>query len=192
MRPDGHVERVKRQAMAKPMTDRAAQSADLERARTDFHHLMGLVVGDEWDKQTSGTRWTNEQLLFHMVFGYMIVQRLLILVRLFGHLPYGVSERFAGALNAATPLFDRINYYGTNLAALVYNRRRMAAKLDRVIDALQRSLARRDQKALSRGMHFPNRWDPYFRDYMTLSDVYGYPGKHYDHHRRQLALARLA
>ena len=74
----------------------------------------------------------------------------------------------------------------------MYNRRRMAAKLDRVIDALQRSLVRRDQKALSRGMHFPNRWDPYFRDYMTLSDVYGYPGKHYDHHRRQLALARLA
>ena len=68
----------------------------------------------------------------------------------------------------------------------------MAAKLDRVIDALQRSLARQDQKALSRGMHFPNRWDPYFRDYMTLSDVYGYPGKHYDHHRRQLALARTA
>jgi hypothetical protein len=74
----------------------------------------------------------------------------------------------------------------------VYNRRRMAAKLDRVIDALQRSLVRRDQKALSQGMHFPNRWDPYFRDYMTLSDVYGYPGQHYDHHRRQLALARLA
>jgi hypothetical protein len=174
------------------MTERAAHSADLERARTDFHRLISLVVGDEWHKQTSGTRWTNEQLLFHMVFGYMIAQRLLILVRLFGHLPDGVSGRFAGALNAATPLFDRINYYGTNLAALVYNRRRMAAKFDRVIDALQHSLARQDQEALCRGMHFPNRWDPYFRDYMTLSDVYGYPGKHYDHHRRQLALARLA
>ena len=179
--------------MAEPMTDSAAAlSADLERARTDFHHLLGLVGGNEWKKPTSGTRWTNEELLFHMVFGYMVVQRLLILVRLFGHLPDGFSRRFAGALNAVTPLFDRINYYGTNLAALVYNRRRMAAKLDRVIDALQRSLVRRDQRALSQGMHFPNRWDPYFRDYMTLSDVYGYPGQHYDHHRRQLAVARLA
>ena len=89
--------------MAEPMTDRAAHSADLERARTDFHHLLGLVGGDEWRKPTSGTRWTNEQLLFHMVFGYMVVQRLLILVRLFGHLPDGFSRGFAGALNAVTP-----------------------------------------------------------------------------------------
>jgi hypothetical protein len=169
----------------------SALSADLERARTDFHHLVTLVGGDEWNKPTYGTRWNNEQLLFHMVFGYMVVQRLLILVRLFSRLPVGVSRGFARALNTGTPLFDLINYYGTNLAALVYNRKRMAAKLDRVMDALQRSLARRDPKALSRGMHFPNRWDPYFRDYMTLSEVYDYPGKHYDHHRGQLALARM-
>jgi len=173
------------------MIDRAAIAADLERTRTDFHHLLSLVASDEWKKPTPGTRWTNEQLLFHMVFGYMVVQRLLILVRLFSRLPEGISRDFARALNAATPPFDRINYYGTNLAALVYNRKRMGAKLDRVIDALQRSLSRRDQKALRRGMHFPNRWDPYFRDYMTLRDVYAYPGQHYDHHRRQLALAKL-
>jgi hypothetical protein len=173
------------------MTDCAAIAADLERARTDFHHLLDLVDSDEWDKPTFGTQWSNEQLLLHMVFGYMVVQRLLILVRLFSRLPEGISRDFAGALNAATPLFDRINYYGTNLAALVYNRKRMRAKLDRVIDALQRSLTRRDPTALSRGMHFPNRWDPYFRDYMTLRDVYAYPGQHYDHHRRQLTLAKL-
>ncbi len=173
------------------MTDPTAQSADLERTRTDFHHLLSLVGSDEWNKPTSGTRWTNEQLLFHMVFGYMIAQRLLILVQLFSRLPHRISRGFAWALNLATPLFDPINYYGTNLAAVVYNRKRMAAKLDRVIDALQHSLARRDQKALSRGMHFPNRWDPFFRDYMTLSDVYGYPGKHYAHHCRQLTLAGL-
>jgi hypothetical protein len=188
----GYVERIEKIAMPEPMTDSGAQSADFERARTDFHHLVSLVGGDEWDQPTWGTRWSNEQLLFHMVFAYMISQRLLILVLLFSRVPEGISRGFARALNAATPLFDQINYYGTNLAALVYNRRRMAAKLDRVIDALQRSLAHRDQKTLSRGMYFPNRWDPYFRDYMTLGDVYSYPGKHYEHHRHQLALARLA
>jgi hypothetical protein len=176
--------------MTEPAT--APHSADLERARGDFHHLLSLIDTDEWDKPTFGTRWTNEQLLFHMVFGYMVVARLLILVSAFSRLPDWASRDFARALNAGTPLFDRINYYGTNLAALVYNRNRMAAKLDRVIDALQRSLARRDPRALRRGMHFPSRWDPYFRDYMTLGEVYGYPGKHYDHHRRQLALARLS
>jgi hypothetical protein len=67
----------------------------------------------------------------------------------------------------------------------------MGDKLDRVIDALERSIAREDDATLSPGMHFPTPWDPYFRDYMTLGDVYHYPGQHYDHHRRQLTLAKL-
>jgi hypothetical protein len=185
----GYVERIERRVMAEPMTE--AHSADLDRARTDFHHLLGQVGSDEWDNRTTGTMWNNEQLLFHMVFGYMITQQLLILVSVFSRLPDWFSRGFARILNAATPVFDKINYYGTNLAAVLYNRKRMGKKLDRVIDALQRSLARHDPKTLSRGMHFPNRWDPYFRDYMTLSEVYSFPGKHYDHHRNQLALTTL-
>ena len=46
-----------------------------------------------WDKPTRGTRWTNEQLLFHMLFGYMIVQRLLVLVKVFSRLPDAVKPR---------------------------------------------------------------------------------------------------
>ena len=34
-------------------------------------------------------------------------------------------------------------------------------------------------------MHFPVGWDPYFKDVMTVADVYRYPTQHYDHHRRQ-------
>jgi hypothetical protein len=108
-----------------------------------------------------GTRWTNEQLLFHMVFGYMIVQRLLILVKAFSRLPDQVSRVFARVLNAATKPFDVINYYSSCAADLVYNRRRMGAKMDRVIAALQRKLARESDDALQRGMHFPTRWDPF-------------------------------
>ena len=166
-------------------------SADLDRARSDFYRLLGLVGADEWDKPTTGTKWTNEQLLFHMVFGYMVVQRLLVLVRLFGRLPQRVSRAFARTLNTATRPFDTVNFYGTNMAARFFNRKRMGHKLDRVLDALQRSLCRENAESLRRGMHFPTRWDPYFRDYMTLADVYAFPGKHYDHHRRQLSLAKL-
>jgi hypothetical protein len=68
--------------------DRTALAEDLERARAQFHRLLASVRdSDAWTKPTHGTRWTNEQLLFHMVFGYMIVQRLLVLVRVFGRLP---------------------------------------------------------------------------------------------------------
>ena len=29
---------------------------------------------------------------------------------------------------------------------------------------------------------------PFFNDYMTLEDVYRYPGQHFDFHQRQLTL----
>lgn len=69
------------------------------------------------------------------------------------------------------------------------DRRRMGAKMDRVLAALQRKLARESDDALHRGMHFPTRWDPFFKDYMTLEGVYRYPGKHFDFHKRQLTVS---
>jgi hypothetical protein len=168
-------------------------AADLERARVEFHRLLAEAErNDAWTKPTHGTRWTNEQLLFHMVFGYMIVQRLLILVKVFSRLPDSVSRGFARVLNAATRPFDVINYYGSCAAALVYNRHRMGAKMDRVIASLRRKLARESSDALRRGMHFPSGWDPFFKDYMTLEDVYRYPGQHFDFHKRQLTLNSAA
>ncbi|WP_102141546.1 DinB family protein [Mycobacterium hubeiense] len=167
--------------------DRDAIAADLERARVRFHQLLAAAGPDDWGGPTRGTRWTNEQLLFHMVFGYMVVQRLLPLVRLLGRLPEGVSAAYARLLNAATRPFHLVNYYGSCAAATVYNRRRMGAKLDHVIDALQRRLAQETDDDLRRGMHFPTRWDPFFTDYMTLEDVYRYPGRHFDFHARQLS-----
>ena len=174
--------------MSEPMIDRAALAADFERARADFQLLLSSGNNVDWKKPTTGTRWTNEQLLFHMVFGYMIVQRLLILVKVFNRLPDEVSRSFARLLNAATRPFDVINYYGSSAAALVYNRRRMGAKMDRVIAALQRKLVRESAGASQRGMHFPTRWDPFFQDYMTVADVYRYPGQHFDFHAHQLTL----
>lgn len=166
--------------------DRDAIAADLERARARFHQLLAAAAPADWHKPTRETRWTNEQLLFHMVFGYMIVQRLLPLVRVMSRLPDPVSATYAQLLNAATTPFHQINCYGSCAAALIYNRRRMGAKLDRVIDALQRQLSRETADNLCHGMHFPTRWDPFFADYMTLEDLYRYPGRHFDFHAAQL------
>lgn len=106
--------------------NRAALAHDLERARRELHRLLADTERvDAWTKPTQGTRWTNEQLLFHMVFGYMVVQRLLLLVRSLGRLPDGVSRTYAHILDTATRPFDLINYYGSCAAALVYNRHRM-------------------------------------------------------------------
>ena len=167
--------------------DRAAIAGDFERARVEFHRLLAEAERqDAWTQPTRDTRWTTEQLLFHMVFGYMVVQRLLLLVKALSRAPDAASRAFARALNAGTTPFDAVNYYGSCAAALVYNRRRMGAKMDRVIASLKRKLARESDDNLRRAMHFPTRWDPFFKDYMILADVYWFAGRHFDFHERQL------
>jgi len=71
-----------------------------------------------------------------------------------------------------------------------FNKRRMARKLDKTIDAITRSLKRESKTSLSRSMPFPDRWDPFFAPTMTLNDVYAYPTKHFDFHAHQLSLDR--
>lgn len=61
-----------------------------------------------------------------MVFGYMVVRALLPLVKIFGRLPPAVGRGFARLLNAGTPPFDVVNYWGSRAAARLFNRRRMA------------------------------------------------------------------
>ena len=162
--------------------------AELDRARLDFHHLLATATPPELRQPSDGTKWTNGQLLFHMVFGYLVVRVLLGLVRGFGRLPDGASRAFAATLNAGTRPFHVVNYVGSVGGARVLGRRRMGRVMDRVTASLQASLAAEPERRLARGMHFPTDWDPYFADFMTLCDVYHYPTQHYDHHRRQLTL----
>ena len=159
---------------------------ELDRARDDFHELLDGATVAELRQATNGTRWTNEQLLFHMLFGYLLVRVLLVLVRGFARLPDAVSRRFAALLNAATRPFHMVNYLGSLGGARVLGYPRLHRLMDRVIDSLHRSLAREKRSSLTRGMYFPVGWDPYFQEFMTLEDVYHYPTQHYDHHRRQL------
>src|SRR4029453_9907420 len=98
--------------------DRAKIAADLERARLEFHRLLSDADRtDAWAKPTRATRWTNEQIFFHMGVGYMVVLRLLILVRVFGRLPDPVSRVYARVLDSATTPFHAVNYYGSCAAA---------------------------------------------------------------------------
>ncbi|MCX4695476.1 hypothetical protein [Streptomyces sp. NBC_01408] len=102
-----------------------------------------------------------------------------------------MSKVFARLLNAATAPFDLINYAGPCGAAKVYGPRRMGAAIDRVIASLHRHLEAETEPGLARGMHYPVRWDPFFKDFMTLGDIYRYPTQHFDFHRRQLTLGKL-
>ncbi|MDX5563920.1 DinB family protein [Streptomyces sp. ID05-04B] len=168
--------------------DRQAVSAELERVRADFRHLLTRSSITNLRGPTAETRWTNEQLLFHMLFGYMLIRVLLRLLGVFARLPRAVGRTFARLLNAAARPFHVINYVSSVAGALFYNHRRMGAKMDSTLAALQRRLDQDSDASLARGMPFPPRWDPFFHDWMTRADLYRYPTQHYDFHRTQLTL----
>jgi hypothetical protein len=170
--------------------DRQGIHEELERVRADLHHLVGRATAADLRRRTNGTRWTNGQMLWHMAFGYLIVRRLLPLVRVFGRLPDPFSRTFAGVLNTGTRPFHHVNHLGGVGGALVFHGSRLTTHFDHTIDLLHRRLDAESDAALRRRMHFPVGWDPFFRATMTLEEVYRYGTQHYDFHRAQLTLPR--
>lgn len=168
------------------MLKRTEIDAELCRVEKDFRSLVDGVAPQDLRRRSAGTRWTNRQLLFHMVFGYLIVRSLMPLVHLLGRL--GWSGRFAATLNAAWRPFHLINYLGSVGGGQLLPPVAMAALLDRTLHALRRRLARESEQGLGLTMHFPVAWDPYFASTMSVLEVYHYGTQHYNHHRRQLTL----
>ncbi len=168
--------------------DRAEILAELDRVRHDYRDLVDGATVAELRRPTDGTKWNNEQLLFHMLFGYLLVRNLRLLVWAFSRLPDAASRRFAAILDSATRPFHVVNYLGSLFGARVLGYPRLQRLMDRSTGRLQSSLRSESQRSLARSMHFPVGWDPYFKDSMTLLEVYHYPTQHYDHHRRQLTL----
>ena len=173
------------------MAEPPAQSVihtDYARVGADFRSLLEQAAPEELHRATAGTKWSNEELLFHMLLGYLIVLTLLPLVRLFSRLPSGVGTAYARLLDAATRPFDQVNFLGARVGSRLLNSRRMAAGMDRTLAALEQRYDRETPESLVHGMRFPTRWDPFFGDWMTIADLYSYPTQHYDFHREQLTL----
>lgn len=168
--------------------ERSALRLELERAQADFHGLLTMASDSDLGGPTHGTRWTNQQLLFHIMFGDLVARTLLPLVKLISRLPAGIGRGYAALLDAAIRPFNAVNYWGSVAGALVYRGDRMAARFDAVIAALEHRLSCEGSHAMTRSMVFPTHWDPFFKDVMTLVDVYHYPTQHFEFHRRQLTL----
>ncbi|MEU0352732.1 DinB family protein [Streptomyces sp. NPDC006237] len=168
--------------------DRQAVRDDYARVRQTFHALLDTASQGDLDRPSDGTRWTNRQLLWHMLFGYIIARVLLVLARVFSRLPRRLSREFARLLDAGTKPFDLVNYLGPCGAARVVSPQRMGVMFNRVTGTLERHLAADSEADLAHGMHYPVRWDPFFKDFMTLADIYRYPTQHFDFHHCQLTL----
>ena len=49
--------------------DRQAVREEMKQARQAFHRLLDHATVADLRRPSNGTRWTNELLLFHMLFG---------------------------------------------------------------------------------------------------------------------------
>ena len=59
------------------VTDPQHIHEEMDHAYATFHQLTRTASQSDLHRPSEGTRWTNQQLLFHMMFGYLIVRRLL-------------------------------------------------------------------------------------------------------------------
>jgi DinB family protein len=161
--------------------------AEFEKTRSQFHAILGSLSEADWRAPSGNPAWTNGQLLFHMMFAFMLVPALFFMIRFWSRRPERYSRAFARMLDASTPVFNWINALGPHLGACLYGCRRIGAKYDRVHRAILRRLDALADDEWARGMYYPRRWDPIFGDFMTFEDLFRYPGAHFRHHLRHLS-----
>jgi len=165
---------------------RAAIDGEMTQAVAELGSLLDSASPDDLRRPSVGTRWTNRQLLFHMVFGYCVVRSLMPLVHTLGRL--GWSRRFAATLNAGRGPFHVVNYAGSVVGGQVLPTSVVLRLMHQTVAALERRLDRETAQSLALTMCFPTDWDPYFRPVMKVEDVYRYGRLHFSHHRRQLTM----
>ena len=91
-------------------------------------------------------------------------------------------------LDAGTRPFDAITTIEDHARRLAFSTVTAWQAVRPRPSSIQRKLDAKSERDLHRGMHFPTRWEPFFTDFMTLEEVYRYPAKHFDFHRRQLTI----
>lgn len=93
--------------------DRDRIHRELLDAPAQFRALVRAATPPRLRQRTDGTRWTNREMLFHLLLGYLVVRALLPLVGLVSRLPLRLRRGFAGCLDAVAAPFHVINYVGS-------------------------------------------------------------------------------
>ena len=168
-------------------TVKEAIREELETTRLSFHNLLASLSGQDFQRQSLNQGWTNGEILAHMTFGFMIVNILLPLARLWGRLPKGSSRWFAWLLNAFTGPFNWFNALGARGQGKVFTPERAGRIFDRVLFSLLKKVNSIQDQEWEHGMYYPTKWDANFDEFMTLEKLFHYPVKHFDFHLRQIS-----
>lgn len=157
----------------------------------DFRAIIESANAHELDLPSAGTRWTNRQLLFHLVLGQNVALSGIPLCGLFSRLPPSVARNWSRLLDACAGPYNWVNWVGSAAAGRVLKPQAMVRMMDRTTGTIVGWYDRTDGEALRRGMTIPASWDPYFTSWMDRRDIFEWAPKHYRHHRAQLTLTTL-
>jgi hypothetical protein len=166
---------------------RQAITSELLAAQAHFHTLLDSLSDRDWRRRSRNPGWTNGELLFHMALGFFLLPTLLPMIRLLGRLPQGATRPFAALLNWATGAFNWVNGLAPRLGGRLFRRRSLARTFDWVVARTLRTVTRLQPDEWQRGMWYPSKWDPLFRDYMTTEDLLRYPIVHLRFHVDQVS-----
>ena len=161
--------------------------AALNGAHTDFRNLLYSLSEQDFQRKSLNPGWTNGEILAHMTFGFIIINVLLPMARLWGRLPKGSSRWFAWLLNTFTGLFNWFNALGARGQGKVFTHQRIGKIFDGVYFSLLKKIDSIQEDEWERGMYYPTKWDPNFDEFMTLEKLFHYPITHFNFHLTQIA-----
>jgi hypothetical protein len=166
---------------------KASILGELEAIRLVFHALLDSLSDEELQKPSANAAWTNQQLLFHMVYGFFLLPSLIGIVLLFSRLPSSASKRYAALLNRWVKPFNAINALGPQGGGRILTRHGLRQGFAWAHARIVKRVQALPEAAMQRGMYYPAQWDPLLRDYMTLAEILRFPMIHFYFHIDQIA-----
>lgn len=161
--------------------------SEFEATRSSFHALLSSLSEDDMLKPSLNRGWTNGEILAHMLFGFILLNALLPLTRIWGRLPRSSSKPFAMLLNFSTRPFNWFNALGARMQGKVFTYTRLGLLFDRVHASLLKAIASIRDEEWGRGMYYPTRWDSNFSEFMTIEKLFHYPVIHFNLHLNQIS-----
>jgi hypothetical protein len=159
---------------------------ELEISRIKFHQLLNSLSEQDFQRKSLNPGWTSGEILAHMTFGFIVVNVLLPMARLWGRLPRSSSKWFASLLNACTGVFNWFNRLGARGQARILTYHRIGKIYDRVNFSLLKKLSSIREEEWNHGMYYPTKWDSNFEEFMTLEKLFHYPITHFNFHLGQI------
>lgn len=165
----------------------ASIRSELEIAQGTFHSILDSLSETDMHRHSLNPGWTNGEILAHILFGFIILNALLPMARIWGRFPRSSSKPFARLLNAFTRLFNWINALGARGQGKVFTYKRIGKLYDGTYHSLLRKIDSIKGDEWDRGMYYPTKWDSNFSEFMTLEKLFHYPVIHFNFHKNQIS-----